>query len=103
VSATGATTGQQTYHDHGPLQQLDFKALTVQAVVCDEDEMTAEIYGTGSVDGSGSYEYRISLDDEGEPGTNDKYGIVIGASLPFPGYASGDRQLEGGNIQIRFG
>jgi hypothetical protein len=103
VSATGATTGQQTYHDHGPLQPLDFKALTVQAVICDEDSGTAEIYGTGTVDGTGEHEYRIKLDDEGEPGTNDKYGITIGASPPFPGYFSGDRQLEGGNIQIKFG
>jgi hypothetical protein len=99
VSATGATTGQQTYHDHGPLQPLDFKALTVEAVICDEDEMTAEIYGTGTIDGTGSYEYRIKLDDEGEPGTNDKYGILI----PGVAYDSGDQTLDGGNIQIRFG
>lgn len=99
VSATGATTGQQTYHDHGPLQPLDFKALTVEAVICDQDEMTAEIHGTGTVDGAGSYQYRIKLDDEGEPGTNDKYGILI----PGAGYDSGDQQLEGGNVQIKFG
>jgi hypothetical protein len=103
VSATGASTGEQTYHDHGPLQPLDFKALTVDTVICDQDEMTAEIYGMGSVDGAGSYQYRIKVDDEGEPGTDDKYGIVIAGSPPFPGYASGDQQLEGGNIQIRFG
>jgi hypothetical protein len=58
---------------------------------------SAELYGTASVNGAGEYEYRIKLVDEGEPGTDDMYGIII----PGVGYASGDQKLEGGNIQIR--
>jgi hypothetical protein len=99
VSASGDTSGQQTYQDHGPVQSLTFKALTVEAVICNEDNgvKSAEIHGTGSVDGTGEYEYRIKLADEGEPGTDDMYGIII----PGVGYASGDQTLEGGNVQIR--
>ena len=97
VSLSGATSGQQEYQDHGPLQPLRFKATTVTAVICSDDRTSAEIYGTGTVDGSGSYEYRIKLVDNGEPGTSDKYGIII----PGVGYASGDQTLEGGNVQIR--
>jgi hypothetical protein len=97
VSLSGATSGQQTYQDHGPFQALTFKALTVQAVICSDDRTSAELYGTGSVDGAGSFEYRIKLVDNGEPGTSDTYGITI----PGVGYASGDQTLDGGNIQIR--
>jgi len=97
VSLSGATSGQQEYQDHGPLQPLSFKAITVTAVICSTDRTSAEIYGTGTVNGTGSYEYRIRLTDNGEPGTSDKYGIVI----PGVGYASGDQTLKGGNVQIR--
>jgi hypothetical protein len=97
VSASGVASGQQQYQDHGPLQPLHFKATTVQTVICSEDRTSAEIYGMGTVDGTGSHEYQIKLTDAGEPGTNDKYGILI----PSVGYASGDQQLEGGNVQIQ--
>jgi hypothetical protein len=97
VSMSGATSGQQEYQDHGPLQPLNFKATTVQAVICTDDRTYAEIYGVGTVDGMGSFEYQIKLTDAGEPGTQDKYGILI----PEVGYASGDQTLQGGNVQIR--
>jgi len=101
VSMSGATSGQQQYQDHGPLQPLRFKALTVQAVICNEDDdgavMSAEIYGMGTVDGEGEFDYRIKLEDQGEPGTNDRYWIFIPGAL----YDSGDQQLDGGNVQIR--
>jgi hypothetical protein len=97
VTESGATSGQQQYQDHGPLQPLNFKATTVQAVICTDARDSAEIYGVGTVDGMGSYEYQIKLTDAGEPGTEDMYGITI----PGVGYASGDQMLEGGNVQIR--
>jgi hypothetical protein len=97
VTATGATSGQQQYQDHG-LLALNFKATTVQVVLCDPNDMSAEIYGLGTVNGAGSFEYQIKLHDAGEPGTDDRYGILI----PAAGYASGYQQLDGGNVQIRF-
>jgi hypothetical protein len=101
VSLSGDSTGQQTYHDHGPFQPLVFKALTVDLVICSNDRTSAELYGTGTVNGSGTYDYQIKLHDDGEPGTGDTYGITIGG-LPSPlPYASGDQTLDGGNIQIR--
>ena len=97
VSLSGEASGQQNYQDHGPIRPLSFKALTVQAVICSDDRTEATIAGTGTVDGAGEFEYRIRLVDQGEPGTNDEYGIVI----PAAGYASGDQMLDGGNVQIR--
>jgi hypothetical protein len=97
VSLSGEASGQQTYQDHGPMQPLMFKALTVEAVICNDDRDEAEIHGTGTVDGEGEHQYRIKLRDDDEPGTGDMYGIII----PTAGYASGDQMLDGGNVQIR--
>ena len=97
VSLSGATSGQQEYQDHGPIQALNFKATTVTAVVCSDDRTYAEIYGDGAVNGAGSHQYRITLKDAGEPGTSDQYSILI----PDVSYASGNQTLQGGNIQIR--
>ena len=100
VAASGDTTGQQEYQDHGPIQPVNIKAVTVEVVLCDKSAGTAELYGQASVDGSDqTYEYQIKLKDAGQgndPG--DKYGIIV----PGIGYASGDRNLEGGNVNIRF-
>lgn len=76
VTVSGEATGQQTCQDHGPLRPLTFKALTVQAVICNDER---------------------SEKDAGEPGTSDMYGIVI----PGVAYASGDQRSDGGNVQIR--
>ena len=97
VSLTGVSTGQQEYHDHGPLQPLNVNTIDVQAVVCSDDRKQASLFGHATVNGTGSHEYRIDLTDNGEPGTNDKYGIL----LPDVPYASGTQTLGGGNVQIR--
>lgn len=46
--------------------------------------------------GSGTHIFKVELEDNGEPGANDRYRILL-----TNGYDSGDQQLEGGNIQIR--
>jgi hypothetical protein len=55
----------------------------------------ATIFGTATIDGSGSFVFRIDVSDQGEPGRNDSYGIILS-----DGYASGQHQLQGGNVQI---
>src|SRR5438128_131865 len=96
VSAGGSPSGQEDYQDHGPMQPMTVKALSVAAIVCGSDRTTATILGTASVNGSGSYEYEIDVKDGGEPGTNDTYAIRI----PGVAYISGEHNLQGGNIQI---
>ena len=62
-----------------------------------EGTTEASIYGHATIDGAGSFFYRISVKDLGEPGVGqDTYGILLGN-----GYASGEQTLEGGNVQIR--
>jgi hypothetical protein len=97
VSSSGISSGQQEYHDHGPLQQITVNTVDVQAVVCNDDRTAASIFGRATVNGAGDYEYQIDLEDHGEPGTDDKYRIFI----PGVAYESGTQTLRGGNIQIR--
>jgi hypothetical protein len=97
VSSTGNASGQQEYQDHGPLQALTVNTIDVTAVSCSSDRTKASIFGHATVNGSGSYEYEIDLTDNGEPGINDMYRILI----PGVAYESGSQRLQGGNVQIR--
>jgi len=94
-SASGQTSGQQTYQDHGPAQDMTVKSINVLAIVC-ESFMQASIYGQATINGSGSFFYRINVKDAGEPGVGvDTYWILL-----QNGYDSGQQTLEGGNVQI---
>jgi hypothetical protein len=53
------------------------------------------IFGTATVNGSGSYAFRIDLQDLGEPGVSDTYRIRLST-----GYDSGMQTLNQGNVQI---
>ena len=95
VAADGSVAGQQEYGDHGPAQARNVHSIELTATTCSDDLTTATIFGTATVDGSGTFAFRIDVIDMGEPGTNDSYGILMS-----DGYASGQRQLQGGNVQI---
>ena len=97
VSDSGQdVSGNQTYPDHGPAQPMTVKSLNVLVVVCSADRTEATVHGQATIDGSGSFFYRIRLKDGGEPGKGvDAYGILLAN-----GYFSGDQTLEAGNVQI---
>ena len=97
VSSSGVSSGNQQYHDHGPLQPITVNTIDVQAVTCSDDRTEASLFGNATVDGAGSFEYQIDLKDAGEPGTEDTYRIFI----PGVAYESGKQTLRGGNVQIR--
>jgi Bacterial Ig-like domain (group 1) len=96
VSADGSSVeGQQQYRDHGPAQPRTVHSIELLATTCSDDLTTATIFGTATIDGSGTFVFRIDVMDQGEPGTNDSYGIMLS-----DGYASGQKQLRGGNVTI---
>jgi hypothetical protein len=96
VSGDGLTVqGQQEYQDHGPAQPRNVHSIELTATTCSDDLTTAAIFGTATIDGSGSFVFRIDVIDQGEPGTSDAYGIILS-----DGYASGQQQLQGGDVQI---
>jgi len=98
VSESGDPSGEQEYQDHGPAEPMNVHSINVLAVVCvvfPDGHAEATIHGEATIDGSGSFAYRIDVEDRGEPGTSDTYWILL--SKP---YDSGKQTLDSGNIQI---
>jgi hypothetical protein len=89
-------SGQAEYQDHGPAADINVHSINVLAVTCSGDGTTASIFGTATIDGAGSFDYRIDVTDGGEPGTSDTYRIRLSN-----GYDSGEQLLAGGNVQIK--
>jgi hypothetical protein len=96
VSADGLSVqGQEGYQDQGSVQPLTVHSIRLLATTCSSDLKSATIYGTATIDGSGTHVFRIDVNDMGSPGSNDSYGIILDT-----GYASGQKQLQGGNVTI---
>jgi Big-like domain-containing protein len=95
VGATvGDVSGNEEYQDHGPAQPMNLHG-NVMVVVC-TSLTQATIYGTATVDGAGSFLYRLNVEDNGDGGKGvDKYWILVAN-----GYDSGNQTLKGGNVQI---
>ena len=97
-SESGATSGQQQFRDRGPAQPMRVNSINVLAIVCD-GATEASIYGRATIDGSGSFFFRIKVKDVAEPGAGqDTYWIILAN-----GYNSGEHTLGGGNVQIHRG
>ena len=94
AKATGLS-GQEEYQDHGAAVDINVHSIDVLAVTCSRDGTMASIFGTASINGAGSFVYRIDLKDLGEPGTTDTYRIRL-----ITGYDSGEHVISGGNVQI---
>jgi len=100
VDKAGSPTGQEEYQDHGPAQNIDVHSINVLSVICTTSPppSQASIFGTATVNGSGSFNYRIDLKDVAEPGRGaDTYRIRLST---VPPYDSGEHTLQGGNVQI---
>jgi hypothetical protein len=89
-------SGEVEYQDHGPAADINVHSIDILAVTCSDDGTMASIFGTATIDGGGSFDFRIDVTDEGEPGTADTYRIRLSN-----GYDSGEQILSGGNIQIK--
>jgi hypothetical protein len=89
--------GEQTYEDVGPAAARKVKSIELLATSCTTGSTprSATIWGSATVDRKGSTFFRIDVTDAGTPGKNDTYGITMS-----DGYASGQQQLEGGNVRI---
>jgi Mg-chelatase subunit ChlD len=95
AKATGLQ-GEEEYQDHGAAANLNVHSLNLLAVACSPDGKSASIFGKATVNGSGSFAYRIDVTDNAEPGSGaDTYRIRLSN-----GYDSGPQTLAGGNIQM---
>jgi len=87
----GALWGHLTYIDHNGMK-VKGTGVTRYDVT---GQTTRHIEGTCEVNGQGGYIYKIDVDDQGEPGRNDRFTMT----LPPSDYKA-DNTLEGGNIQL---
>jgi hypothetical protein len=89
TTGMSAPTGQVTFRDRGA--DLELRSMQITSVIVAGTHAT--ILGKGSVNGT-TVEFRIEVDDLGEPGRSDTF------LISWLGYSKGGR-LNGGNIQIQ--
>jgi hypothetical protein len=92
VSKTDVASGNVEYQDHDA--GLNIKSTTITAVVVTGNH--ARMFGTATVNGAGSFDFVVDVDDFGEPGAGvDKFRIQLSN-----GYTAGAALISGGNIQV---
>jgi uncharacterized repeat protein (TIGR01451 family)/CSLREA domain-containing protein len=92
VSNSDVPSGNLEYQDHDT--GMNIKSTTITAVVVTGTH--ARMFGTATVNGAGSFDFVVDVDDLGEPGTGvDTFRIQLSN-----GYTAGPVTLSGGNIQV---
>ena len=91
VDSAGNPSGNLTYQDHG-IQDRTVKSTAITSVSVSGN--CAQILGTATVNGGGSFGFQVQVCDNGEPGTSDTFSINMS-----DGYIAAGT-LRGGNIQI---
>lgn len=88
----GTPSGNLTYQDHGTLNRT-VKSIAITSVVVTGN--CAQILGTATVNGNGSFGFQVNVCDNGEPGRDsDTFSITMSDGYTATG------TLSGGNIQI---
>ena len=95
AATDGTMTGQEKYRDHGA-SGIDVRSLNILAIVCQNNLEVADVYGQATVNGSGSFLFRIEVTDPDSVGGPDTYGITLDN-----GYTSGQQPLGGGRVEIQ--
>jgi hypothetical protein len=94
LSFTGLPTvgGSLDYTDHSSATPRKVLSVTVTSYV--QTGTTAKVFGTATIDGAGSYVFRLDLADNGEPGRLDTFRLRMS-----DGYDTGTQNLVSGNLQ----
>lgn len=88
----GTPSGHLTYQDHGTLNRT-VQSIAITSVVVSGN--CAQILGTATVNGNGSFGFQVNVCDIGEPGKDsDTFSINMSDGYTAAG------TLSGGNIQI---
>lgn len=83
-----APSGQEQYTDKPA--NLDVHSISILAVTCTANQEQADIYGTATINGSGSNLFRIEVTDPDSTSGSDTYWIVLDT-----GYDSGSHAIHG--------
>src|SRR5207247_9536621 len=89
----GQSWGHLTYIDHGPNgPQVKGTGVTAYQVI--EGTTTRHIEGTAQIDGQDGFTYTVDVADNGEPGRNDTFTIMLSNGYKATG------TLASGNIPL---
>ena len=88
-----APSGQEQYADKPA--DTNVHSIDITAVTCSSNLELADIYGHATINGSGSFVFRIEVSDPDSTNGNDTYWIILDN-----GYDSGSHPLGGGTIEI---
>jgi hypothetical protein len=88
----GKFWGQLSFNDHDK-NGVKVKSTSVTAYIF-IDPVTRQIEGTCTINGQGSFTYTVVVVDNGEPGRNDSFSLVLSNDYSVSG------TLKGGNIQL---
>ncbi len=85
--------GELSFNDHAKHGRVKIKSTSVTAYLV-IDAVTRQIEGVATVNGQGSFTYKVIVVDNGESGRNDSFSLELSNGY----HASG--LLSGGNIQF---
>jgi hypothetical protein len=89
-------SGDATYQDRGPAEPMTVVSINIDRVRCSANLTSASVFGRATINGGGSHQFRIDVQDLGNPGRLiDTYRIQLDTS-----YDSGQQVLRSGNVQI---
>ncbi len=97
VAAT-PPVGAEFYRDNGPADAFRLVSTSVQALTCSADATGASVFGTATINGTGSVQYRIDLQLTAWKEGHDTYRIRLSN-----GYDSGAQRIRHGGVDIRTG
>ena len=66
----------------GPSDPMNVHSISVTMVQCTNDRQAASIFGLATINGSGSFNFQIDVEDNGEPGTSESTGCKSTAMTP---------------------
>jgi hypothetical protein len=91
-TSSGLAEGNVEYQDH--VTGMNLKSTTITAIVVTGTHV--RIFGKATINGTGSHDFVVDVDDLGEPGIGvDRFGIQVST-----GYTAGPNVLTGGNVQL---
>jgi subtilisin-like proprotein convertase family protein len=96
----GVPQGELLYTECGPTGSVKLKSTTMQSLSI--VGVTGVFIGKATINGVGNYTFRATVVDNGEPGSNDQFGLRVTTSggAVVPGLTFDPITLSGGNIQV---
>jgi len=97
-SGDGKTVkGELEYQDKDNANNINLHSVKMLSVNVSKDGKKGIFFGTATINGKSGFTFNVQVEDNGEPGSKDKFSITINE---IPGGYAKSGTLTKGNIQI---